>query len=304
MIYRRILGSLTAVAVGAAVILYTGHPAKSSDHQDTFNLATRANTSPDITDVYVFPSPANTANVVLAMDVSPLIPAGMGTSYTFDPSVMWQFKISHGTAAGSPEDQVIQFGVTGTGTSQVITMYGPAAPHEVSTSNTFVPTISGSFSYNKATLLTNGVKVFAGPRADPFYFDLFGFFAFLGDRNWGVHSAQGDSDAPYTPLYNGDANGNPNAAPEKYSPTYDKAENPAMPTFNGFPAGTVSNVSGGNSPLGNYACSTNPASNTLVALGGFNVLSFVVELPKSMLTNGYTSSTIHVWATANSSSGT
>jgi hypothetical protein len=300
MKYRRIFGSLTVVAVGAAIVLYTGHPAQGSDHQDTYSLATRANTSPDITDVYVFPSPSNSANVVLAMDVSPLIPAGMGTSYSFDPTVMWQFKISHGTSAGGPEDQVIQFGVTGTGSSQVITMYGPAAPTQVGVSNTFVPTISGSFTYNKATQLTNGIKAFAGPRADPFYFDLFGFFAFLGDRNWGVHTSQTDSDSPYIPLYNGDANGNANAAPEKYSPTYDKSENPANPTFNGFAAGTMS---GANSPLGNYACSANPATNTLTALGGFNVLSFVVEIPKSMLTAGYTSSTIHVWATASSSTG-
>ena len=44
--------------------------------------------------------------------------------------------------------------------------------------------------------------------------------------------------------------------------------------------------------------------NTLTDLaGGFNVLSFIVEVPRSMLTSGYTSSTIHVWATANSSTG-
>ena len=46
---------------------------------------TASNTSADITDVYVFPSPTNPANVVLVMDVSPLIPAGMGTAKFFDP---------------------------------------------------------------------------------------------------------------------------------------------------------------------------------------------------------------------------
>ena len=293
---RRILGSLAAVAAAtAAVVLYTAHPVWSSDHQDTYNLATRSNTSADITDVFVFPSPTNPANVVFAMDVSPLIPAGMGTAKFFDPSLMWQFKISHQTS--SVEDQVIQFGVTGTGATQTITMYGPARPNEIATSNTFVPA-AASFNYNVATQLNNGIKVYAGPRADPFFFDLFGFFSFLGDRNWQTHSSQTDP-GPETqgPLYNGDNVG----LAAQVAPSYDKTANPAHPTFNGFPAGTMS---GANSPLGNYACSTNAPQNALADLaGGFNVLSFVVEVPRSLLTSGYSSSTIRVWATTNSSTG-
>jgi hypothetical protein len=293
---RRILGaSLTIAVVAAAVLLYSVHAVKSSDHQDTYNLANRSNTSADLTDVFVFPSPNNPNNVVLAMDVSPLIPAGMGTGSFFDPTLMWQIKIAHG--ATSPEDQVIQFGVSGTGTSQTITLYGPARPNEIGTTNTFVAP-AGSFTYNTATQLANGVKVYAGPRADPFFFDLFAFFSFLGDRNWATHSSQTDP-GPETqgPLYNGDNVG----APGKYAPAYDKSANPAQPSFNGFTAGTMS---GAGSALGNYACSTNASMNALTDIGGgFNVLAFVVELPRSMLTNGYASSTIHVWATVNSSTG-
>ena len=292
----RLLGSFAAAAaVTAAVVLYAAHPGWSSDHQDTYNLATRSNTSADITDVFVFPSPSNPNNVVLAMDVSPLIPAGMGAATFFDPSLMWQFKISH--AASAVEDQVIQFGVTGTGANQTITMYGPARPNEVATSNTFV-TASASFNYNTPTMLSNGAKVFAGPRADPFYFDLFAFFSFLGDRNWQTHSSQTDP-GPETqgPLFNGDNVG----LAAQVSPAYDKSANPAHPTFNGFPAGTTA---GAGNALGNYACSSNPATNALADLaGGFNVLSFVVEVPRTLLTSGYPSSTIRVWATTNSSTG-
>lgn len=292
---RRLLGAGTITALAGAAILYAAHPVKSSDHQDTYNLAHRSNTSADITDVYVFPSPANSANVVFQVDVSPLIPAGMGTASSFDPTLMWQIKISHG--ATSPEDQVIQFGATGTGTGQTITLYGPARPNEVGTSNTFV-TPTASFTYNTPTQLSNGIKVFAGPRADPFFIDLFALFSFLGDRNFATHSSQTDP-GPETqgPLYNGDSVGPPGA----FAPAFDKSANPAHPTFNGFAAGTTA---GAGSALGNYACSTNPSMNTLTDLGGgFNVLSFIVEVPRSMLTNGYTSSTIHVWATANSSTG-
>ena len=293
---RRILGSLTVVAVAAAAVLYTAHPVKSSDHQDTFNLANRSNssgsgTSADITDVFVFPSPTNASNVVLAMDVSPLIPAGSGTASFFDPTLMWQFKISHG--ATSPEDQVIQFGVTGTGASQVITLYGPAKPNEVATANTFVAP-AGSFNYNSSTQLNNGIKVFAGPRADPFFFDLFAFFSFLGDRNYATHTSETDpGPQAQGPLFNGDNAG----VPGQLAPAYDKGRDPTKPTFNGFPAGTLSGPGG-------YACATDPAQNVLADLGkGFNVLTFVVEVPKSMLINGYSSSNIHVWATVNSSTG-
>ncbi len=292
---RRILGSLAVIAAGTAALLYTAHPVKSSDHQDTYNLANRSNTSADITDVFVFPSPTNANNVVFAMDVSPLIPAGMGPARFFDPTLMWQFKISHG--ATSPEDQVIQFGVTGTGAGQTITLYGPAKPNEVGTSNTFVAP-AGSFSYNSSTQLSPNVKVFAGPRADPFFFDLFAFFTFLGDRNVGTHASETDP-GPETagPLYNGDNAG----VPAQFAPSYDKSRDPTKPTFNGFPAGTTA---GAGSALGNYACATDPAQNALADLGGgFNVLTFVVELPRSMLTNGFSSSTIHVWATVNSSTG-
>jgi hypothetical protein len=289
---QRVIGGLLAVAALVVVaITYSVHAARSSDHQDTYNLANRSNTSADITDVFLFPSPSNSANVVFVMDVSPLIPAGMGPAKFFDPTLMWQFKISH-TASGV-EDEVIQMGVTGTGSTQVISVYGPAKPNEVGVKNTFVP-ISGNVSYNTSSTLANGVQAFAGPRADPFYFDLFAFFSFLGDRNAAAHTSQTD---PGT----GDAFANSNnvGAGATYATPGSMTANPAHPSFAGFPAGTLSN---GN---GNYACRTDlPAQNALADIGGgFNVLTYVIEVPKVLLTTAYPSSVIHVWATVNSSTG-
>ncbi len=296
MQFRRILGgSLTVAAVAAAVVLFNAHAVKSSDHQDTYNLATRSNTSADISDVYIFPSPANSANVVFVMNVSPITLPGAGAS--FDPTLMWQFKISHGAAAGA-EDQVIQFGVNGSGTGQTITMYGPAAPKEVATANTFTSP-AGTFNFNSPTQLANGVKVFAGPRADPFFFDLFGFFTFLGDRHYALHSSESDGyqggAGPGSALSNGDNVG----AAAAFAPGYDKTAPPFPPSFNGFAAGTVSGPA-----TGNYACRTNPSMNALADIGGgFNVLSYVVEVPRALLTTGFASPVIHVWATVNSSTG-
>jgi hypothetical protein len=287
-------GILATSAVVIAVLALNVGVVRSSDHQDTYNLATRSNTSADITDVFVFPSPTNPNNVVFAMDVSPLIPAGMGTSKLFDPSLMWQIKISH--VAGGPEDEVMQFGVSGTtAASQTITFYGPAKPNEVSTTNSFI-TPTGTISYNQSATLPNGVQMFAGPRADPFYFDLFKFFSFLGDRSFQAHSSQSDP-GPGDTLTNADTISGSVASQVATSDA--KAANPNMPSFAGFAAGTTSGANGTG-----YACDTSPPQNALADIGGgFNVLSFVVEVPRSLLTSGYSSSVIHVWATVNSSTG-
>jgi hypothetical protein len=291
-IHRVLAGFLAVAALVVVVIAYSTHVVRSSDHQDTYNLATRSNTSADITDVYVFPSPTNPANVVLAMNVSPLIPAGMGTAKFFDPTLMWQFKISHGTSG--VEDEVIQFGVSGTTASQVISIYGPAKPNQVGVTNTFVP-VTGNLTYNTSATMTNGAQVFAGPRADPFFFDLFAFFSFLGDRNYSTHSSQTDPGAGDTL-----SNGNNAGAGASFATTGSKNANPNTPSFAGFAAGTMSSTA-----AGAYACRTDlPAQNALADIGGgFNVLSLVVEVPRTLLTAGYSSSILHVWATVNSSTG-
>jgi hypothetical protein len=314
---KRIIGAVTAVvALTAAGILYAVHPAKSSDHQDTYNLATRSNTSADITDVYVFPAPDNANNVVFAMDVSPLILPGQGTTKFFDPTLIYQFKISHQTTG--QEDEVIQVGVTGTGTTQTLQLYGPGKPNEVSTTNTLIAQ-TGTFAYNAPTTLSAGtIQAFAGPRTDPFFFDLFAFFTFLGDRNYGTHTSQTDPGPETSANPEGLSNGDDATNLAGLAPSYDKTAGgnpgPKAPSFNGFAAGTTSSTNAKNPAvpyapaLGVYACSTNPASDTLFA-GPFNVLSIVIEVPKSLLTtaalNGAasTSSTIHVWATTNSSTG-
>lgn len=296
---KKIIGSATAVvAIAVAGVLYAVHPAKGSDHQDTYNLAQQVghNASADITDVYVFPAPDNANNVVLAMDVFPLIPTGMGPSKVFDPTLMWQFKISHG-AATSPEDQTIQFSASGASSSQILTMYGPGKVSNVGTTSTFISPSTGSTTLgNTANLQNNTIKFYAGPRADPFTFDLFAFFSFLGDRNFATHNSQSDPGTyPNPPT----SNGNTVPPTNGLAPTYDQTTaRAAAPSFNGFTAGTMSNAP---APLGNYMCSTNPAINSL---GTFNVLSFVVEIPKSLLETNGASHSINVWATVSSSTTT
>lgn len=177
----------TTALIVATISLYGIHAARGSDHQDAPTVINRPGA--DITDVFVFPAPDNPSNVVLTMDVFPLIPAGMSSSpqFAFDPAVLYQFKIATGIAAKDfTEKLVLQFLASGTGPTQTLTMYGPAAPNETGTSNTLVKS-TGSFPFNKATTLNGNIQVFAGPRRDPFFFDLAQFFKILPDRNYTSH---------------------------------------------------------------------------------------------------------------------
>ena len=220
---RSIATIATTAALVVAVSLYGVRVAHGSDHQDSPVVGARPGA--DITDVYVYPAPDNpSSNVVLAMDVYPLIPSGMAGNaiYSFDPSVLYQFKIASNVANKDfAEKEVIQFTVSGTGQSQSLTMYGPSAPNEAGTKNTVLKTATGTVPFNQVTSLMNGqVQVFAGPRRDPFFFDLAQFFKIIPDRNLGYH-INGATPPP-----------------------------PSASSFNGFPANT-------------NGCSTAPSSNFL-----------------------------------------
>ena len=226
---------LAAIALVAFVFsAYTVHGSLASDHQDA--PLTVSHPGADLTDVYVFPDPQNAARVVIAMDVWPLIPTGMGMTKSFDPGVLYQFKI--GTGDHYKEDYVVQFKATGVGAGQTIAVSGPARPATTGVTSTLLPA-TGSVGYNAQATLANGIHVFAGPREDPFFFDLAQFYAIQPDRNF--------------------------------------ANQPNVPQA----------IAG---------CFRAPGNDFLA---GFNVLSFVVDMPRALLADVKTGRPghIHVWAT-------
>lgn len=249
-------GAATAALVGA-LLLYGVHTSRGSDHQDSPTVVNRPGA--DITDVFVFPAPDNDNNVVLVMDVYPLIPAGQGPSTFFDPAVLYQFKIDN--VGDHQEHLVIQFlaSPSSSGT-QTIGVYGPTAPRSTGTNSTLA-TLSGVINYNDANATINGggIKVFAGPREDPFFFDLARFFQIIPDRNY--------ANQPSPPA-------------------------PTASSFRGFP----------NS--GNFTSCDHTASQDFLSANQFNVLSFVVELPRTALApNGGAPGKIGVWATTSTTTG-
>jgi len=168
------LATIAAVAAPAILIL----PGYSSDHADTAQIFQNPGT--DISDVFLFQSPSSDGKVTLAMCVNPLIPMGQGGSKSFDPNVLYQFKIDNNGDA--VEDLVIQARFSGTGPNQQMKLYGPLPPLVKGTTSVLLGGRPASGRINTSFGGFRGVRAFSGAREDPFFFDLERFFAILPDR--------------------------------------------------------------------------------------------------------------------------
>jgi hypothetical protein len=164
---RKIFITVFVCMVVAAIgIIY------AADHIDAPAVT---NKPTDITDVYVFRA-QNPDNMVFVANTQGLLsPAATGDA-GFDENTMIEFNIDNN--GDNVEDLVIQC-IAKNGKMKV---YGPA-----------MPKVTGTISYlniNKLSVQTditkygqdalsatgdNGVKAFAGPRDDPFFFDLVRF---------------------------------------------------------------------------------------------------------------------------------
>jgi hypothetical protein len=154
------------LVVAAAGIIY------AADHIDAPAVT---NKPTDITDVYVFRG-QNPDNMVFVANTQGLLSPGATADAEFDENTMIEFNIDN--TGDNVEDLVIQC-IAKNGKMKV---YGPA-----------IPKVTGTISYlniNKLSVQTditkygedalaatgdNGVKAFAGPRDDPFFFDLVAF---------------------------------------------------------------------------------------------------------------------------------
>lgn len=197
----RLFGGFAALcAVVGAGVVFAGAPARSFDFQDS--PTTIKHPQADITDTYFFPSPTNSANIVVVMDVYPLIPAGQGLTTYFDQKTLYTMKFdtlygqeSATTAGARPiENEVIQFAFgTPTNGTQSVFVYGPATPGQVGTATKLVQTglYSGAGFINRPFIATSTFfgtsqfSVFAGARRDPQFFNASQFLSIFPDRNMG-----------------------------------------------------------------------------------------------------------------------
>ena len=181
-------------------------------------------TGSDITDVYAFQSPANANNMVFVVNVQGLLAPSATAAASFDEEVMIEINIDNSSTKDNMEDLVIQAAFD----NGKVKVYGPEAPIQTGLTSTLLKSTPieaniSTYGANPSIGESNGIKVFAGPRDDPFFFDLNQFKAIIG--------------------------------------------------------GTATSFN-------------NPGTD---AFAGTNVLSLVVEVPKSMLGSG----AVNIWATSN-----
>jgi len=174
---RRMLAAGLLVLAGAAG---AAGLAIGSDHQDTAEV--ELNPKMDMTDVYAFPG-STPGRIVLAMNSRAfLTPGAAAADASFDPDLLYQFKIDNDGDAR--EDQVIQVTFTGTGADQQVEVRGPVAPPvQGATANEVAdasPAVSGLINANLGS--SDNLQVFTGPRDDPFFIDLEAAFCILPDR--------------------------------------------------------------------------------------------------------------------------
>ena len=172
----RLLALSAVLAVGSAVAIRS---VTASDHQDTplVEMSPRY----DVNDVYAFPAPGNPSRTVLVLGTSSPITPAQTPSFTFGTKDQELYQIKIDNTGDAREDLVFQVTFTGKAGKQKVTLRGPVAPNSVGTMNTLVggKQIKG---YTNTVIESGAIKLFAGPRDDPFFIDLEAFFRILPDR--------------------------------------------------------------------------------------------------------------------------
>jgi hypothetical protein len=207
----------TKMVLGLSLIAISGLVFIAADHADA--PAVTGNAS-DITDVYAFQG-QDVNNMVFVVNTQGLLSPSATAAASFNENVMTEINIDNN--GDNVEDLVIQAIKRG----NKMYFFGPTAPgtpgisSSVKTEAAAGDVTISAYGSTPVIATKNGMKFFAGPRDDPFFFDLNKFKSILAGTSTGF-------------------------------------SNPGTDTF-----------------------------------AGTNVMSTVIEVPKSMLG---TSATINVWA--------
>ncbi|MGZ3924424.1 MAG: DUF4331 family protein [Flavisolibacter sp.] len=188
----------TVIGVGA-IILSLGGLLYAADHIDAPAVTgvNSSSTGADITDVYAFQSPSDHSKMVFVMNVQGLMSPSATATANFPPNTLYEFNIDN--TGDNIEDLVIQAIVQ----DGKVRVYGPVAPSMPGTTSKIMT--NGIAAEAKVTSYgatapeiggTGPIKVFAGPRDDPFFFDLVRFKEILSGeqtsfRNPGVDTFAG-----------------------------------------------------------------------------------------------------------------
>ena len=191
---KKILAGCVCALALAGGIIY------AADHIDAPAVTGTGNVSlgSDITDIYAFQSPTDNSKMVFVLNTQGLLSPGATGTASFPGNVMYEINIDNN--GNNVEDLVIQCLVK----NGKLRVYGPVAPAATGTTSTvvasapYVETAVTAYGAASPSVGTNsaGMKIFAGPRDDPFFFDLTRFKEIIAGtqtafRNPGVDAFAG-----------------------------------------------------------------------------------------------------------------
>jgi hypothetical protein len=184
--------ALSAASALTVILMAAGMPALAADHRDA--PVVDDDPAADINDVYMFRDPADKTKLVLVLSTYPLENPRFATSYQYDPDVI--FQIGFDVDGNGTFDRYVtaQFSPlsNGAGSLQTVTVTLPGG--KTATGNVTQPTIQAPEPV-PTIINQNGIKVFAGPRDDPFFFDLIGFSRVVAKINaTSVNGGKGQAD--------------------------------------------------------------------------------------------------------------
>ncbi len=161
----------------AAATLVTGGILYAADHIDTPAVT---NQTTDITDLYVFRA-QDPNNLVFVANTQGLTSPANSAALKFDENTVLEFNIDK--TGDNVEDLVIQCKYDAA--SNKMKVYGPVMPSATGTKSKLEGDVTAEVAVTAygSTAVTatggTGIKVFAGPRDDPFFFDLNKYKAIL-----------------------------------------------------------------------------------------------------------------------------
>jgi len=181
----------TKILMAAALLGIATFVAIAADHIDAPAVA--GGTS-DITDFYAFRG-ENTSNIAFVASVQGLLSPGNTAGASFDENVMLEINID--TDGDNVEDLVIQ-AIPRDGQMY---FFGPTAPSQTGLNTNFSSTSTTNAGvvditkYGESAIVkeTGGMKFFAGPRDDPFFFDFNQYTAIINGEAGGFNSPGDDT---------------------------------------------------------------------------------------------------------------
>lgn len=186
-----LLGSLLAAVLAGGILL-------AADHIDAPAVTGPGSTSlsTDITDIYAFQSPSDNSKMVFVINTQGLLSPSATGAASFPSNVMYEMNIDN--TGDNVEDLVIQCLVQ----NNKLRVYGPVAPGTtgltsmVKTNGIKTETSVTAYGATPSIGTNNGIRIFAGPRDDPFFFDLVRYQQVVGGmetsfRNPGVDTFAG-----------------------------------------------------------------------------------------------------------------